>query len=145
MPTSTPTPPVTNVPENSLDKETALKYFESNEFELAIENLNRHIKLNPGDTESYLLRGAAYVGLYKFRDALDDFNIVLTLPSVSTDPDEVRDEKRIIFQSIAYLYWELGLLQDSFNNLDNLLHVDEKTITASEFAINSETQKQFSG
>ena len=140
-PTSTSTPPVTNVPENSLDKETAIKYFESDEYELAIENINRHIKSYPNDTSSYVMRGLAHAGLNKFRDALDDFNIVLTLPSINTEPDDVRNEKRSIFQFIAYLYWELELLQDSFNNLDSLLHVDEKTITSSEFSINSETQR----
>ena len=140
-PTSMPTAAVTNVHENSLDKETALKYFENNEFELAIEHINRHIKLYPRDTSSYVLRGSAHAGLNKFRDALDDFNIVLNLPPMSTDPEEVRDEKRNTLQIIAYLYWELGLLQDSFNNLDKLLHIDEKNMAASEFAINSETQK----
>ena len=117
--------------------------FESEKFELAIENISRHIKLYPRDTSAYGIRGFAHAELKKFRDALDDFNVVSTLPPVSTDPDEVRDGKRGTFQIIAYLYWELGLLQDSYNNLDNLFHVDEdlKTITASEFARNSETQK----
>ena len=140
-PTSIPTAPVTNVHEKSLDKETALKYFENKEFELAIEHINLHIKLYPRDSVSYVLRGSAHSALSNFRDALDDFNIVLNLPPKSTDPKEVRDEKRNTLQIIAYLYWELGLLQDSFNNLDKLLHIDEKNMDASEFAINSETQK----
>ena len=142
-PTLTPTvlPATTNQPVMSPDKETALDYFGSNELELAIENINRHIKLYPRDTSAYIFRGVAHTRLEKFRAALDDFNIVLTLPSTSTDPVEVQDEKRNTYQMIAYLYWELDLLQDSFDNLGNFLQVDEKTITASEFAPNSETQK----
>ena len=122
-------------------KETGLKYFDNDEFELAIENLNQHIKLNPGDIESYVLRGLAYVELYEFQDALDEFNVVLTLPTMSTDPDAERHEKKIRFQTVAYLSFELGLFQDAFNNLDNVLDVDEKTNTISESVTFSETQK----
>ncbi len=146
-PTATPTlpttalPSTTNQPVTSPDKEAALDYFGSNELEQAIENINRHIKLYPSDTSAYIFRGVAHTRLEKFRAALDDFNIVLTLPSTSTDPVEVQDEKRNTYQTIAYLYWELELLQDSFDNLANLLQVDEKTITSSEFSSNFETQK----
>jgi tetratricopeptide (TPR) repeat protein len=143
-PTSTSTPPVTNVPENSLDKETVIKHFDNNEFELAIENISRQLKLNPIgsiDNDSYWIRGLSYMGLYKFRDALDDFNVLLTLPTMSTDPDVVRQEQMGIFQAIAYLSFELGLFQDAFNNLDNALDIDEKANTIFESARLSETQK----
>ncbi|MBH40916.1 MAG: hypothetical protein CL790_06770 [Chloroflexi bacterium] len=142
QPTSTVVPSTTNQPVTSPDKEIALEYFESNELELGIEHIDRHIKLYPRDTSAYVFRGLAHLRLEKFQAALDDFNIVLTLPAVSTDPVELHDEKRSVYLTIADLSWELGLLQDSFNNLGNYLQVNDgfKTLPASDYARISETQ-----
>ena len=143
-PTATPAPVV--APENALDpeinyKEIGIKYLDNGEFELAIQNFSHQIKLHPEDTESYVFRGLANLELYRFQDALNDFNAVLTLPIMSTDPDEKRNEKKIGFQTVAYLSFELGLFQDAVNNLDNALGVEGGSTPASEFARYSETQR----
>ena len=49
------------------------------EFELAIQDLDEALRLDPRDAEVFANRGAAYVGLGQVERAIEDFNNVVSI------------------------------------------------------------------
>lgn len=56
-----------------------LPFIESNQFELAIEQLTEFIDAHPKDDDGYYYRGISYEHLEKVRQAISDFKTVVTL------------------------------------------------------------------
>ena len=82
-PTSTPVPSATHTPVPTLDAkfyyEVALAYFDKDDFESAITNLDRAIESNPEYADAFYKRGHAYTNKDDYDKALADFNRAIEL------------------------------------------------------------------
>ncbi|GAH05361.1 unnamed protein product, partial [marine sediment metagenome] len=55
------------------------EYIDNLEFELALEELNQAIAIDPNSTEPYSQRGTIYLDIGKYDEAIADFTQVITL------------------------------------------------------------------
>ena len=107
-PTGTPTlepaitpSPTSTIPPFELHLSKAQEYIDYLEFDLAIEELNQAITIDPNSPEGYLQRGMVYLDLGKYDEAIADFTQVITLDD-----------------SIARAYSNLGIAQAQKENFD---------------------------
>jgi tetratricopeptide (TPR) repeat protein len=76
--------------ESSTHVETAKQFLADKKFEKAVSQLNWATKLNPNNSEAFLLRGNAFSWMTKYRLAIRDYTTAIKLSPASKDAYEMR-------------------------------------------------------
>lgn len=59
--------------------EKALQYYSDNQFDKALAEINRAIRLNSGNSSNFHLRGNIYYELHQYRKAIENYNRAIQL------------------------------------------------------------------
>ena len=88
-------------------------YFDDGNFQLAINELNTAIRLNPDFSDAYVTRSGAYGGLGQYQNSIQDANMVIQL-----DPDYA-----MAYNNRGYSYNELGQNQLAINDYNKAIQL----------------------
>ena len=97
-------------------------YLDQKQYELAITEYNKAIKLNPKKAEFYNHRGMAYFHLSEYSSAMEDLNIAIELDPMSATAYTVRGR----------VYFELNQYELAINDLNMAIDLDPQNVAASE-------------
>jgi len=123
LPTATPTPVSTATPRPTpkgsvfSNYEKGEGYYFEGKYQLAVNELNTAIRLNPNGGDAYFDRGMAYRKLGQYQRAIEDFDKAIQL-----DPGYANGFG--IYTERGYAYVELGQYQRAIQDFDMPIRLD---------------------
>ena len=99
------------------------QYFRQRNFQKAIENLEKHIKLNPDDIHGYMTIAVSFQELKNFEEAFKNFNLALNI-----DPNFIP-----AYIEKGLTYYEIGKYDEAIKTFNKVLELEPKNPVAIEF------------
>ena len=99
------------------------QYFRQRNFQKAIENLEKHIKLNPDDIHGYMTIAVSFQELKNFEEAFKNFNLALNI-----DPNFI---PAYIEKGLAY--YEIEEYDEAIKTFYKIMELEPKNPVAIEF------------
>ena len=99
------------------------QYFKQRNFQKAIENLEKHIKLNPDDIHGYMTIAVSFQELKNFEEAFKNFNLALNI-----DPNFIP-----AYIEKGLTYYEIDKYDEAIKTFNKVLELEPKNPVAIEF------------
>ena len=99
------------------------QYFRQRNFQKAIENLEKHIKLNPDDIHGYMTIAVSFQELKNFEEAFKNFNLALNI-----DPNFIP-----AYIEKGLTYYEIDKYDEAIKTFNKVLELEPKNPVAIEF------------
>ena len=99
------------------------QYFRERNFQKAIENIEKHIKLNPDDIHGYMTIAVSFQELKNFEEAFKNFNLALSI-----DPNFIP-----AYIEKGLTYYEIDKYDEAIKTFNKVLELEPKNPVAIEF------------